>query len=178
MKRWRKVLRLRLLTLLRPQRAEQELDREIAFHLDEQIAENVRAGMSPGDARAAALRTFGGVAQRKDECRDWRRVNWWTDAVGDMRHAVRMLARNPGFTAVVVLTLALGIGAATAIFTVVDSVLIAPLPYRSPDRIVSVATRWKNSGKVTPRLTGGDLVDVRDQSGVFEAFSRYGGALT
>ena len=103
------------------------------------------------------------------------RINCWTDAVGDTRHTLRMLARHPGFTAVVVLTLALGIGAATAIFTVVNSVLIAPLPYRSPDRIVSVMTMSKKSGKVTPRLTGGDLVDVRDQSSVFEAFSRYGG---
>ena len=93
----------------------------------------------------------------------------------DARHGLRMLARNRGITAVIVLALALGIGATTAIFTVVNSVLLEPLRYRDAGRIVSVVTKWKNRATVTPRLTGGDLVDVRDQSGVFDAFSEYFG---
>ena len=97
------------------------------------------------------------------------------DLLRDLRHAFRVLAKAPKFAAVVVLTLALGIGATTAIFTVVNGVLLSPLRYRDPGRIVSVVTRFKDTGHVTPRLTGGDLVDVRDQSGVFSAFSPYFG---
>ena len=175
MKRWRKIIQLRWRALTRRGHLEQELEKEILFHVKQEISENIRAGMTPEEARLAALRAFGGVTQMKDECRDQRRVNWWTDAVGDARHALRMLARNPGFTAVVVLTLGLGIGATTAIFTVVNSILIQPLRYRDADRIVSVVTKWKNRTAVTPRLTGGDLVDVREQGAVFEAFSSYSG---
>ena len=93
----------------------------------------------------------------------------------DARHGLRMLTRNRGITAVVVLALALGIGATTAIFTVVNSVLLEPLRYRDAGRIVSVVTKWRNRATIIPRVTGGDLVDVREQSGVFDAFSEYFG---
>jgi len=98
-----------------------------------------------------------------------------TDLLRDLRQAIRVLGNAPKFALVVVLTLGLGIGATTAIFTVVNGVLLAPLPYRDPGRIVSLATRWKDTGRVTPRLTGGDLVDIRNQAGVFSAFSSYVG---
>ncbi|MEX2261259.1 MAG: ABC transporter permease [Bryobacteraceae bacterium] len=93
----------------------------------------------------------------------------------DARHALRMLANNRAFTVVSVLTLALGIGAATAIFTVVNSVLLEPLRYRDAGRIVSITTKWKHTGRINPRLTGGDLVDIRQEDGVFEALSPYVG---
>jgi len=98
-----------------------------------------------------------------------------SNAVDDARHAVRMLARHRGFTAVVVAALALGIGATTAIFTVVNSVLLQPLRYRDAGRIVTVATRWKNHSTLTPRMTGGDLVDVAGEASDFSAFSSYFG---
>ena len=97
------------------------------------------------------------------------------DVLRDLRHACRVLLKAPKFAAVVVVTLALGIGGATAIFTVVNSVLLAPLRYRDPGRIVSVVTRWKDSGRITPRMTGGDLMDVRDRAGIFDSFSFYFG---
>src|ERR1035438_3563766 len=98
-----------------------------------------------------------------------------SDAFDDARHAGRMLARNGAFTAVVVAALGLGIGATTAIFTVVNSVLLRPLEYRDAGRIVNVATRWKNRSTLTPRMTGGDLVDVAGQASDFSAFSSYFG---
>src|ERR1039457_3266656 len=104
----------------------------------------------------------------------WLR-NIWSDGADDAHHAVRMLARNRGFTAVVVAARGLGIGATTAIFTVVDSVLLQPLRYRDAGRIVNVATRWKNRSTLTPRMTGGDLVDVAIEAGDFSAFSSYFG---
>ncbi len=102
-------------------------------------------------------------------------MNWLTDAAADARHAQRMLGKHLGFTIIVIGTLALGIGAATAIFTVVNRVLLSPLRYRDADRIVNVVTTFKPTGKMTPRLTGGDLVDIRKQAGVFETFSQYVG---
>ena len=104
----------------------------------------------------------------------WPR-NILSDIADDARHAVHMLARNRGFTAVVVAALALGIGATTAIFTVVNSVLLQPLRYRDAGRIVNVATRWKGRSTLTPRMTGGDLVDVAIEASDFSAFSSYFG---
>ncbi len=92
-----------------------------------------------------------------------------------MRYALRVLWRTPGFTLVAVLTLALGIGATTAIFSVVHAVVLAPLPYPDAGRIVALGTRFTKTGRMTPRLTGGDLVDIRDSNGVFEAISPYFG---
>ena len=102
-------------------------------------------------------------------------MTWLNDLSRDLRHALRVLGKNRKFTAVVVFTLALGIGASTAIFTVVNSVLLSPLRYPDPDRIVSVVTKWKSTGRITPRLTGGDLLDIREQAGIFSAFSSYFG---
>jgi predicted permease len=98
-----------------------------------------------------------------------------SDTADDVRHAARMLARNRAFTVVVVAALALGIGATTAIFTVVNNVLLQPLRYRDAGRIVTVATRWKNRSTLTPRVTGGDLVDVAIEASDFSAFSSYFG---
>jgi predicted permease len=89
----------------------------------------------------------------------------------ELRHALRTLAKSPGFTLVAVLTLALGIGANTAIFSIINGVLLSPLRYPDPDRIVTLGTHWKQTGKITPRLTGGDLVDIRAGGEIFEALS-------
>ena len=100
------ILRLRLRTFFRRKRVERELDKELSFHLAQQIDENLARGMSPREARDAASRALGGYAQIQEECRDMRRTNHIENLAGDLRYAIRSLCRTPGFTAVVVLTLA------------------------------------------------------------------------
>ncbi len=116
-----------------------EVDDELRFHIEMATEANIERGMTPQEARRVALRNLGGVTQTKEAVRQTR--GGWIDAgIRDLRHGVRLLARNPRFTAAVVLTLALGIGANTAIFSVIDAVLLRPLPYRDADRLVTVAS--------------------------------------
>ncbi len=129
---------LRLYNLLRPERAERQLAREIAAHLALLEDEFQRRGLSPEDARLAARRSFGGVDQTKERHRDERSFAWVEDARRDAHYAARSLARNPGFTVAAVLTLAVGIGGSTAVFSLVNAVLFHPLPFRDPARLVMV----------------------------------------
>ena len=134
-------LRLRLRSLLRRERVDRELQAELRFHLEQQIEENIESGMPPEEARAAALRLFGNLSGLHEECRDMREVSFFENVWGDIRHAARVLHRSPGFTAVAVLTLGLGIGATTAIFSVVYGVLLKPLPFEEPERLVGLYHR-------------------------------------
>ena len=115
---------------------EQQLDEEMRFHLDRDTARNVQDGMTPEDARFAALRSFGGVDQSKEECRDAWGVRLIEDLLQDLRYSVRLLLKSPAFTAVAVLTLTLGIGANTAIFSLLDAVLLKSLPVPEPEKLV------------------------------------------
>ncbi|HKW96503.1 MAG TPA: ABC transporter permease [Bryobacteraceae bacterium] len=133
--RWGDVVRLRGRSIFRRARVERELDDELRFHFDQQIEENLRAGMSAEEARYAARRVVGGLEQIKEKCRDTRGTNWLTDLQQDIRYGLRTLAKNRGFTAVAILTLALGIGANTAIFTLLHAALWKPLPVEHPEEI-------------------------------------------
>jgi predicted permease len=132
---------LRLRSLLRRGDVERELAAELGFHLDQLIEENITSGMTAEQARWTALRTIGGITRFQEECRDMRRVNLIDGLGRDLRHAARVLRRGPGFTALAVLTLALGIGATTSIFSVVYGVLLKPLPFPEPERLAGLYHR-------------------------------------
>ncbi len=134
-------LRLRLRSLIRSSKLEVELDEEMRYHLDRQVDLLRARGMSEHDARMEALREFGGLDQRKEECRDARGVQLVESCLQDAKYAVRGLARTPGFTAVALLSLALGIGANTTIFTFVNAILLRPLPFPHPERLVVLRER-------------------------------------
>jgi predicted permease len=131
-------LRLRLRSLFQRGSVESELDAELRFHLDQLTEENIASGQQLDLARAAALRAIGGLSKFEEECRDMRRINLIEDLAKDLRHAVMVLRRSPGFAITAVLTLGLGIGATTAIFSVVYGVLLKPLPFPESDRVVSL----------------------------------------
>ena len=129
--------------LLRRRRQENEMNEEISFHIEMETRRLVGSGLDPHEARRRAVRAFGGVERHKDDVRDERGTSWLWDGWNDVRFAARSLRRRPGFTAIATITLALGIGATTALFGVVKQVLLTPLPYGHPESLVMVWSAWK-----------------------------------
>jgi len=168
--RWLYKLPLRLRSLFRKDRVEQELSEELRLHLERLIEEKVAQGMTSEEARYAALRELGGVEQIKEECRDMRRVNYIENLVQDVRYGVRMLRRNPGFAATAILTLALGIGATTAIFSVVDTVMFKPLPFPTADRLVRIRSVIAATGHGAV-ASYPDFLDWRARNHVLESMA-------
>jgi MacB-like periplasmic core domain len=175
--RWIQNIANWLRSLFRRNDAEQELGSELRFHLERQIEEKVAAGMTPQEARRAALREFGGVEQVKEECRDTRRVNFLENLLQDTRYGLRMLRKSPGFTFFAVAVLALGIAANSAIFSVADAVLVRPLPYRDSNRLVVVMEDASAYGFPRDTPSPGNFADWKLRNQVFENMAAlpYGG---
>ena len=168
-----RVWAARLAGLFNRRARDRELAEELESHLRMHVEDNVRAGMSPEEARRVALLELGGVEQVKEQYRRQRGVPALEDLWQDLRYAARVLAKRPGFTLVAVATVALGVGATTAIFSVVNSVLLRPLPYKDPERIVQV---WENNPKrgwTRDTISPLNFEDWRTQARAFEAVSAY-----
>jgi predicted permease len=140
---WYHEIAASLSALLGRRRQDREMDEEMRFHLEMETKRLVEAGMSEGDARQRARRDFGGVERHKDDTRDQRGDGRWFDAWSDVRFALRSLRHRPGLTAAATLTLAIGVGATSTVFGVVRRVLLTPLPYENPERVVAVWSAWK-----------------------------------
>jgi predicted permease len=143
---WVYTVPLRLRSLFRRRQVERELDEELRYHVERQIEEHVMNGMSPEAARTAALRAIGGVEKQKEDCRDMRRVNHIENLIQDLRYAGRVLRRSPGFTAVAILSLTLGVGANTAVFQLLNAIRLRSLPVARPQELAEVRIAGGHQG--------------------------------
>ncbi len=168
--RWLNQLRMQFLMLFHRRRAAASLDEELQFHLDRQIAENLAAGMPPDEARYAALRTIGNPALLRDEARATWSWNWLEGILRELRYGVRTLSRTPGFSLIAIIVMALCIGAATSLFTIVRSVLLRPLPFRDPGQLVMVYEHFTDQTGSVPYnvVSPADFYDWRTQTHGFE----------
>jgi len=161
--------------MLERKRSADDFAEEIQAHLALEAEELKREGLSEDDARRRARVEFGNAQAVRERFYLKSRVEWFDNLVRDLKLALRQLLKHPAFTLTATLTLALGIGANAAIFTVIQSVLLAPLPYQNAGRLALLETRWSDTGHVTQRVTGADGVDVRTQARNLEAVSFYAG---
>src|SRR5271168_5461345 len=165
-----------LRNLFLTRRVDADLDQEVHSHLEMLVEEKIRAGVTPAEAQRAARIELGGVAQVQEQVREERLGSWLHSAWSDCRYGLRHLRKNPGTSAVMIFTLALAIGASTAIFSVVYGVLLRPLPYADANRIMAI---FEVTAKGTPaRLADPNFDDFRDQNRSFGAIAKYDNYVT
>lgn len=152
--------------LWRRQQMEEQLDKELRFHVEQHAADLMAQGLGRGEAWRQAKLELGGPERVKEDCRDARGTRWLEDLWQDFRYAIRTMRQKLGFTAVTLGTLGLGIGATTIMFTLIDGVLLKPLPYRQPDRLVKLQeqTDWSNQWGNVWAFTYPNFVDCRRES--------------
>lgn len=161
LRRWRERLR----GFFNPDRVEREVAEEMAHHVELETRERIARGMSPAEARRTALRDFGGIERYRSEAREGRWGHGWEVLRRDLRYALRTLHKDPTSTTAAILSLALGIGAATTVVSVVDSVLLRPLPYPSSEQVVAIRTSWHQMPRAS--ISPAEYLDYRDR---LEAF--------
>lgn len=160
--------RLLLRSLIRRSEVERELDEEFRFHLDQLVEENIAAGMREDEARKSALRSIGGISQLQEECRDMRRTNYIDETLRDFRYAGRNLLRSKGFAILAGLIMAFGIGANTAVFSLVNQILLHPPGVSEPQRIVVLRTHYKKLNLDVGSASGPAFADARANKQLFE----------
>jgi putative ABC transport system permease protein len=160
----------RLLSLTRRGRLEREMEEEMRFHLEMQIEQNLASGMAPGEARYAAQRQFGNQTWLKEASREMWSLNSIETLIQDLRYGARTLMKNPGFTLLAVLTLALGIGATTTIFSAIQNILLDPFPYKDAHRVVTIQIHDTSGSSPGGRSSfqAPEFLDYQEQSQVFE----------
>lgn len=184
-------IKMALRALIRRANVESELDEELRYHLEREAEQNIRLGMDPEEARAAALKAFGGVEQVKERSRDTRGIKWLEDIRQDLRYGVRVLLKRPGFTLTAIITFALGIGVNTVVFSLVYLMLFQPLPYPNPERLAVISqinpqeiavgvsypdfTAWKTQGSPFERMAAsrGVTVNLTSSSPVKRVMGSY-----
>jgi predicted permease len=163
---WLYTIPLRLRSLVRRRHVEQELNEELEFHLEQKIAEGIAKGLSPKEARYAAMRAMDGLELRKEEMRDMRRLRWLTDSLDDARYAIRSLRRTSGLTAFVVITLALGIGMTSGTFSMVDALIFRPYPVPHPSGVFTLASTTHDSN--LDDFSYREYLDIRGKTNSYE----------
>ncbi len=166
---WRYTVPLRLRSIFLRSRVDRELDEEMQFHLDRLIEEAIAEGLSPQEARSAAMRAMDGLEQRKEDARDTRRTGWLTDFLDDVRYASRSLRRTPGLSLFVVATLALGIGMTSAPLSMTDALIFRPYPVPHPGNVVTLTS--------TSRFSSFELFSYREYLDIRDHTKSYDGVI-
>jgi predicted permease len=168
---WLYTIPLRLRSLFRRRHLEQELNEELQFHLEQKIAEGIANGLSPKEARYAAMRAMDGMEQHKERMRDTRGIHWLTDFLDDTHYAIRSLRRIPGLTAFVVITLALGIGMTSGTFSMVDALIFRPYPVPHPSGVVTLASTTLDNN--FDDFSYREYLDIRDKAQSYDGVIAY-----
>src|SRR5215813_6532452 len=174
MMEWFNILRARLRALFRRESVLRDIEEELRVHVEMEMETNIERGMSPDEARAAALKSFGDLSRKTELGYDIRSGGWVETLWQDLRYGARMLFKRPGFTLIAVITLALGIGANTAIFTWIKAIILQPLPgVAASDRLVMLHSALTRSDNQAISVSYPDYKDYRDRNEVFSGLAAF-----